>query len=184
MDLTKTCYLLIVYLMVRFCAAESLNCIGTHQPDGLFFYQVSPSPTSSSCNTCWEDENRTVIARDLNFDPVLVLNVTDSSIKLKACRKHLHFIQECAEKRDEADCRVISTKTCVFEGWCPDLPILLSFLFGILLLLGIFFCLCIYKLRRRSAAMTASYTTVTDQVKVTAMERRDEQSGHPAEHRH
>ncbi|KAF3690506.1 hypothetical protein EXN66_Car006179 [Channa argus] len=163
---------------------SALSCSVMHQPDGSFLYQLS-KPLSFTCETFWEDDNHTVIARDSNFDENLIVALTNQSITLRNCRDHLHHTRECNEKLEDAHCRVNcsglpekkpmttvnSTLICISRNWCLDeqkviLGIIgiVSFFVGISVVLY-FICKRRRRRRQESAVGTVSYAPATQQIK-------------------
>ncbi|XP_041647664.1 uncharacterized protein LOC121512453 [Cheilinus undulatus] len=118
-------------------ARPPLICSPTRQPDGTVIFELSQSPQSSQCHTCWEEEDGTVIARDSECLPDLVQNLTSKSITLKSCGEYLHYRRDCFGIREEAVCKLncsidvpqgmhstpVNTTTlewCLSESFCPD----------------------------------------------------------------
>lgn len=163
--------------------SSDLTCNVTRQPDGSFFYQLSRSPSSSSCTTGWESENRTAITYGSKLDTNLVQNLTAEGLYLRVCREYLHYTEDC-DTFDEAHCRVNcslslptspptvnSTMTCLVPSWCPNplkfwLCIAVISVLVVVTFVAVGFCLWKYisKLRRGS-----SYTAANYQMKDTEM---------------
>ncbi|XP_035763481.1 uncharacterized protein LOC118454129 [Neolamprologus brichardi] len=84
---------------------SSLTCNSTRLPNGSVLFQLPHGPSSSSCRTCWEDQNKTVMARGSRFYEAFVHSLTDDSIILADCRP-LRYILECSGMLQEIDCAV------------------------------------------------------------------------------
>ncbi|XP_034385982.1 uncharacterized protein LOC117729223 [Cyclopterus lumpus] len=111
----------------------TLTCNVSQQADG-FHYSLSRPPLSSECMTSWELKNKTVIARDSEFDKQRVQSLTNQSLTTKDCQPGLHYKSDCSEGWDEASCEVNcslildlkdnltttvnSTLICITESWC------------------------------------------------------------------
>ncbi|XP_022614772.1 uncharacterized protein LOC111231814 [Seriola dumerili] len=87
-------------------SSSSLKCNVTQQSDATFRYQLTEPPLSSRCTTCWEDHNKTVIARNADHVPNLVQTLTNQSIVLKSCLEHLTYIRDCSGVRETTQCKV------------------------------------------------------------------------------
>lgn len=186
-------------ILLTFTAAaeksgSDLTCNVSRLPDGTFMYQLSKPPSSASCMTEWERENRTVIVNiNQDFDPKLVQNLTDQYISLTICLDYLHYTCDCLEGFEEAHCTVncssfsetfpenliknstdSSNLICFSENWCPE-KLHVGLFFAIIIALILvsigslkFCCKCkLFKCRRqRSATETTSYTAATKEVKI------------------
>ncbi|XP_054458445.1 uncharacterized protein LOC129094341 isoform X2 [Anoplopoma fimbria] len=77
-------------------APSPLTCIVIQEADGLI-YSLSRPPSSSNCETWWELENKTVVARNSKADFKLVQNLTDQFLTLNFCQSYLHYARSCSE---------------------------------------------------------------------------------------
>ncbi|CAI5639311.1 unnamed protein product [Oreochromis niloticus] len=84
---------------------SSLTCNSRLFSNGSVLFQLSHRPSSSSCSTCWEDQNKTVMALNSGFLKGFVHSLTDNSIILADCRP-LSYILECSGMRQDIDCAV------------------------------------------------------------------------------
>ncbi|XP_042339730.1 uncharacterized protein LOC121941076 isoform X2 [Plectropomus leopardus] len=150
----------------------ALTCNVTQQA-GFFHYQLSRPSNLSQCNTlCWEDQSRNVLARDSNFNPELVKNLTNQSIILKNCSDYLRFTKDC-KVWEEAHCRVNSTFICITRTVCTSPRIFWLCITAVILLVvfvlgGLFIGRC----RRRSAVMRVSYAPANQQIQIEREEVR------------
>ncbi|XP_018532109.1 uncharacterized protein LOC108883442 isoform X2 [Lates calcarifer] len=165
-------------------AASPLSCSVTPQPDGSFRYQVSQPPRSSRCETLWERENRTVLALNSRFVPHLVQNLTEQSITLRDCLDFLYYRVDCPPVGvdwEETNCSMNCSRfshldfhppagNCFFGSWCPD-ELTAALIIGApaaAVVLALTVCFVVSKRRNRTGAvtLTASYTSVNEQVKM------------------
>ncbi|KAF7648091.1 hypothetical protein LDENG_00162120 [Lucifuga dentata] len=179
-------YWLMMCLGVFPLQPAALNCSVTVQPGGRITYRLSHSPRSPQCQTWWDNENRTVLARDSQYDPKLVHQVDEQSISLNVCVALLHYTADCpplGSEQEKTDCTVNcsslliqnppktvnSTLICITENFCLDhLTFSLVLGLGLLGVLVMSFLLWkfISRRRQRLAAVSALYSAVDDQVKM------------------
>ncbi|XP_071396937.1 uncharacterized protein [Centroberyx affinis] len=197
MDLSWICWICIVNTLWCFrppAAAESqsgLSCSFRTHENGSASFQLSRPPRSPSCETCWEDRQRIVLARDSDFDPHRVRGLTNRSILLTSCLDLLTYREDCLplgigleETNCTANCSLVnrtaavhtvnSTLTCL-GSWCPD-RVTFGLGFGVtagVLILGLvgFFLYrkFISKCRRNTVEldkMVYSYSAANHQIKM------------------
>ncbi|XP_073333286.1 uncharacterized protein [Pagrus major] len=158
-----------------------LKCNVTRLPEGSFKYQLSQPRGSNRCQTEWEDQNKTAIATGSDTDQNQVLNLTDSSIVLNNCKDVLRHTRDCFESFEEARCSVNcsrlldesqpptvnSTLICISESLCSNqLTFWLGITAVVLLVVGVFVCLCLGIRKRPRSAIKASYDVVTGHMEV------------------
>ncbi|KAG7217553.1 hypothetical protein INR49_021389 [Caranx melampygus] len=96
-------------------------------------YQLSRPPTPSTCVSGWEDENKTAIVQNKEFDKNLVQSLTSQSIITRSCRDYLHYTEnfDCKSLLEQQASPRPSV-TSPPETWCQDwLKCGLSIGFGI-----------------------------------------------------
>ncbi|XP_020512899.1 uncharacterized protein [Labrus bergylta] len=162
------------------------TCSASRQTDDIVLYQLSPMIWSPGCRRSWETEDGTSIVLQFQHDPNRVLNVTMASITLKNCTSVLRFMWQCTEIREKVNCSfncsipllqekpqpqiVNTTQLCFAEGVCVELRIIVAVVIStaVILAIALGFCIWKYVIKRkiRTAVETATYTSVTDQVKM------------------
>ncbi|KAI3369143.1 hypothetical protein L3Q82_026099 [Scortum barcoo] len=169
-------------------AVSDLSCVVIKQPDG-WLYKLSHPPKSPTCETSWEDETKTVIARSssniFKHDERLVQNHTNLSITMKNLTD-LYHKRDCIEGFEYAHCSansssnlkqepqlstVNSTLICISEDVCLKKEIVVIPTIVLLAVSAFIVCGVLYvqKRRRGSSALTASYTPAFEQVKVETL---------------
>ncbi|XP_076736512.1 uncharacterized protein LOC143415052 [Maylandia zebra] len=155
---------------LQLSAAESpssLTCNSTRLSNGSVLFQLPHGPSSSSCSTCWEDQNKTVMARGSRFHEVFVHSLTDNSIILADCRP-LRYILECSGMLQEIECAVncsshLDPASPSPNPTHPDKPKWTTrAIFAVSLLSSVIFIIvmlwCFYKKKRSVTTPTALYT--------------------------
>ncbi|KAG7233350.1 hypothetical protein INR49_007169 [Caranx melampygus] len=111
----------------------TISCSVTCEDGDVFRYQLSRPPTPSTCVSGWEDENKTAIVQNKEFDKNLVQTLTSQSIITRSCRDYLHYTEnfDCKSLLEQQASPRPSV-TSPPETWCQDwLKCGLSIGFGI-----------------------------------------------------
>ncbi|XP_018532098.1 uncharacterized protein LOC108883442 isoform X1 [Lates calcarifer] len=127
---------------------------------------------------------RTVLALNSRFVPHLVQNLTEQSITLRDCLDFLYYRVDCPPVGvdwEETNCSMNCSRfshldfhppagNCFFGSWCPD-ELTAALIIGApaaAVVLALTVCFVVSKRRNRTGAvtLTASYTSVNEQVKM------------------
>ncbi|GLD69397.1 uncharacterized protein AKAME5_002071000 [Lates japonicus] len=161
--------------------SEFHSCIAQREAVFVLWHQGGRTGTDRPLDEA-HMMKRTVLALNSRFVPHLVQNLTEQSITLRDCLDFLYYRVDCPPVGvdwEETKCTMNCSRfshpdfhppagNCFFGSWCPD-ELTAALLIGapaaaIVLALIICFVVSKHRNRTRAVTLTASYTSVNEQV--------------------